>query len=121
MIHTMWTCMETQAGTQLAPCAEHPHAISRARCPAAEVLTVRILAVRNAAPTRRLQGDSSASVVVVDASLSVDTPRNPESGQAATTSVVDNLLLVRQGRGWVSNLPSQAGCAWSEESPPCGT
>ncbi|KAI7836801.1 hypothetical protein COHA_009346 [Chlorella ohadii] len=58
-----------------------------------EVLTVRILAVRNAAPTRRLQGDSSASVVVVDASLSVDTPRNPESGQAATTSVVDNLLL----------------------------
>ncbi len=77
---------------------------------------MRILSVRNVAPTRRLQGDSGSSVLV-DASLTVDTPRNPESGQAATTSVVDNLLLVRQGRAGLVC----AGCAWLEESPPCGT
>ncbi|PRW44327.1 flagellar attachment zone 1-like [Chlorella sorokiniana] len=58
-----------------------------------EVLTVRILAVRDASPTRRLQDASSSSSVVVDASLTVDTPQNPQLGQNGTTSVVDNLLL----------------------------
>lgn len=66
--------------------------------PRAEVLTARILAVRSTAPTRRLQ-DTTASSVVVDASLTIDTPQNDQLSQNGATTVVDDLLQVRGHAG----------------------
>lgn len=59
----------------------------------AEVLTARILALRNAAPTRRLL-DTSTSTVEVDASLTIDIPQNAQLSQNGATAVVDDLLQV---------------------------
>ena len=77
------------------------------------MLTARILAVRNAAPTRRLL-DTSTSTVEVDASLTIDIPQNAQLSQNGAAAVVDDLLQVsgkwRPQRSDASKRGGRAGC-----------